>query len=205
LSDRFTEEKKTSHQIVDLPKEKLDDKIGNYRSPQNGNLMNVTVKDNALLCEVNAFMKMEYAPISPTEFSAIRPEASSVFKFVKRKDLPGYEIHTFRNGEQTNLYESVQLHSPSEQELQEYTGSYYSDELDNTYAFFIREGRLFIRYEKAPQRSPSSFLRPTVKDEFAAWPAVYRFLRNEIGEITGFVMGMDLSRDIQFLKATAIP
>ena len=84
--------------------------------------------------------------------------------------------------------------------MHELSGNYYSEELDNTYSFFVKDGKLHILYKKAPQRSPRNFLRPTIKDEYAAWPSVYHFLRDSKDRVTGFILGTDLNRGISFTK-----
>lgn len=200
LKEHYLEEYKIPYQIITLPREELENKIGNYRSPSNGNLMKVSVKGNSLLCEVNSFFKADYAPIGHYEFKSIKPDIPSVYKFVKSDKYSHYVIHTFRKEEKTNVYEPVELYSPSEKELHELSGNYYSEELDNTYSFFVKDGKLHILYKKAPQRSPRNFLRPTIKDEYAAWPSVYHFLRDSKDRVTGFILGTDLNRGISFTK-----
>jgi len=200
LEDSYIKKRKDIYQIISLPKAKLKQMAGYYRSPSNGNLMKVSRREGSLICEVNYFFKAEYAPIGQMEFKSIKPDIPSVFRFMEKNDSSDYIIHTFRNDEKTNIYEPIELFAPNGKELLEYNGNYYSEELDNTYSFHVEEGKLFIHYEKSPNRAPRGFLKPTIKDEFAAWPSVYHFRRNAKDEIIAFTLGTDLKRGISFIK-----
>ncbi len=80
--------------------------------------------------------------------------------------------------------EPITLASPSPEDLQEYVGEFFSEELNVTYKFIIREGKLYVKYRTAPD-SP---LEPTIKDEFKLSWKRCQFSRDNEGKIKGFIL-----------------
>lgn len=82
------------------------------------------------------------------------------------------------------------------EQLTEYTGAYFSDELDATYRVAIEDGKLFIKARNAPRAS----LVPVSKDEFRQLGTTFKFTRGAQGQLSGFVLNGGRSKGIQFVK-----
>ena len=80
--------------------------------------------------------------------------------------------------------EPITLVSPSPEDLQEYVGEFFSEELNVTYKFIIQEGKLYVKFRNAPD-SP---LKPTIKDEFELNRIWCQFSRDNEGKIKGFTL-----------------
>lgn len=81
--------------------------------------------------------------------------------------------------------EKVELRELSEEELGQYTGAYYSDELGTTYCLNIVNGRLVAQH----RRHKDMILIATGEDQFHAKTgplAKLNFVRNEQNQISGF-------------------
>jgi hypothetical protein len=79
----------------------------------------------------------------------------------------------------------------------EYSGRYYSTELEVTYVVHLVDDAL--RYQIG--HSPAEFqLVPTGRDEWDADQAEFRFLRNSSMTVTGLSLSSGRIRDIQFEK-----
>lgn len=87
--------------------------------------------------------------------------------------------------------------SLSPAELQAYTGSYRSPELDSTYDLRVVDGRLVADH----WRNPESALRPTGTDTFTGdqwWFPEVRFVRDGQGSVVGFTVTGARVRDLIF-------
>jgi CubicO group peptidase (beta-lactamase class C family) len=84
------------------------------------------------------------------------------------------------------------------EQLTEYTGAYYSEELDATYRVVIEDGKLSIKVRNASRGSLSS----QAKDVFRLSGSTYNFARNYQRQITGFALNGGRSKGIQFVRKT---
>lgn len=82
------------------------------------------------------------------------------------------------------------------EQLSEYTGAYYSEELDATYQIVIEDGTLFVKARNAPRVG----LVSQTKDEFQRLGATFSFTRNDRRQVTGFALGGGRAKGIQFVR-----
>ena len=80
--------------------------------------------------------------------------------------------------------------------LTEYTGVYYSEELDATYRIDVEEGNLFLKARNAPR----AILSSNTRDEFRRMGSTLKFVRNDQRQITGFALNGGRSTGIQFVR-----
>ena len=101
--------------------------------------------------------------------------------------------------------ENAQPPSPSPAELAEFTGSFFSAELDATYRFAVVDGGLVVRIEQQPALQ----VQPVAEDKFrvefesrgwAASPARLEFERDASGGVTGFSLSSGSERGLVFDK-----
>jgi len=82
------------------------------------------------------------------------------------------------------------------EQLTEYTGVYYSEELDATYRIVIEDGNLFIKSRNAPRVGVVALAR----DEFRRLGSTFKFVRNDQRQITGFALNGGRSTGIKFVR-----
>jgi CubicO group peptidase (beta-lactamase class C family) len=82
------------------------------------------------------------------------------------------------------------------EQLNEYAGDYYSEELDVRYQIVVENGKLLIKVKNAPRGSLAS----QSKDEFGLFGATFSFLRNDQRQITGFELSGGRAMGIQFVR-----
>jgi len=196
LGGRLKDDPVPAAPFVDIPEEKLSGLAGAYRERRNMDLMTLSVRDGRLVGELNEELKVEYAPVSPDEFRPATSGFPGALKVVKRGSAARPEIHSRQNGMPLRVYEPIERAAPSEADLRECEGAYFSEELNATYRFEVVDGKLYVRFKRAP-RSP---LRPLVKDQFAAWPLIFDFIRNGKGSIGGFRLGRIGPDGIPFVR-----
>jgi CubicO group peptidase (beta-lactamase class C family) len=84
------------------------------------------------------------------------------------------------------------------EQLSEYAGAYYSEELDATFRFVIEDGMLLIKARNAPRVGLVSH----AKDEFRRFGQSFSFARNDQKQITGFALSGGRAIGIQFVRKT---
>jgi CubicO group peptidase (beta-lactamase class C family) len=84
-------------------------------------------------------------------------------------------------------------------EMTEYTGRFYSDEIETTYTIELKDDELVMQHY---QLEDEMKLDPTNKDQFGSVLPIQtvEFVRNDEGEITGFNASNGRTRDVFFRK-----
>jgi CubicO group peptidase (beta-lactamase class C family) len=92
--------------------------------------------------------------------------------------------------------ESSKLVKLTPEQLKEYLGDYYSDELQVTFRLAIKEGKLQFVHRNAPENP----LRPTLKDKFAVRRYKINFIRDEEKKLAGFTLDAGRVKNLRFDK-----
>jgi len=119
-----------------------------------------------------------------------------VIKFEKQNKGKPMLMHIYREGEKSETYESFKLLKPTPEQLKEYTGDYYSDELQVTFRLALKEGKPHFVHKNAPE-SP---LQPTLKDKFTVRGDRINFFRNKEKKLTGFTLDAERVKNLRFDK-----
>jgi CubicO group peptidase (beta-lactamase class C family) len=80
------------------------------------------------------------------------------------------------------------------EQLAEYTGAYYSEELDTTYRIFIEGGNLIVKIRNRRSLSAQG------RDEFRWQDLSLSFTRNDQRQITGFTASRPRANGVQFVR-----
>src|SRR5262245_26322837 len=163
-----------------IPEEKLKEKAGVYRNLTNGELRRVTLRDGKLRLDAFTQFSMELYPISESQFGVVGPDASIIeFKLTAAKA----QLTLSRNNRKPDTFERVEAFAPKAEQLNEFAGKFYSEELDTNYRMSVEQGRLFV-IDRNRMKRP---LQPTVRDAFALLSgAQFEFSRDAAGKISGF-------------------
>ena len=92
---------------------------------------------------------------------------------------------------------TVEPLEPTAEALQTYAGSYHSGELETNYTLTVTDGALVAGH----RRHGPIVLTPSIRDRFRGnrwYFASLRFTRNAAGDIDGFFVFNDRSRNIRF-------
>jgi hypothetical protein len=202
LENQFTEikakpEAKPAEKVkfITLPKKKLQEKTGAYIDPKDGAIMRLVLRGNTLILEASG-QRFTLAPLSETEFEALKAPIDMVIKFEKQKKGEPILMHIYREGEKFETYESFKLVKPTPGQLKEYTEDYYSDELQVTFRLAFKEGKLHFVHKNAPERP----LQPTLKDKFTLGGYRINFIRDEEKKLTGFILDAGRVKNLRFYK-----
>jgi CubicO group peptidase (beta-lactamase class C family) len=204
LADHFTEtpkDKPTSAKakIVKLPESELKDKTGAYRNPQNGDILHIIYEEKKLKVKSSSGFVFQIVPLSREEFQSADAPVDIGLTFLKpdKSDEKIMKVEVKIEGREPVVYELITLAAPSLDQLQEYAGNYYSEELEVTYKLFVKEDKLFFQSGYATEGSQ---LEPTLKDEFQVPGANVKFNRDNQGKILGFTVNTGRVQNIGFEK-----
>ena len=97
------------------------------------------------------------------------------------------------------VFEKFKSAKPSAEDLAQYSGEYKSSELQATYRFAVKDGKLTL----ATNWQEPATLDPSVRDEFQGpFGAAVVFLRDAAGHVTGCNLFAGRVRNIAFTKST---
>lgn len=82
------------------------------------------------------------------------------------------------------------------EQMAEYAGDYYCEELGTVYSIAVRDGQLRLRHRRG-----ETVLEPTVVDEFGSGLATISFARGRGERINGLVADTGRIRKLRFVKA----
>jgi CubicO group peptidase (beta-lactamase class C family) len=182
---------------VSLPAKTLEECVGTYVIEARQLVRRIVLDKDKLFYVRSDDNKSELVPLAPAKF--------------KMKDVPGdvYVDFSDKSGSRYNAYTVTEANGykseakriepfvPTDAELKEYAGSYYSDELDTRYDLELRAGSLRIR----GGHSEDATLAPLMKDIFAAGgQARVMFLRDGQGAISGFLVSTNRVLNLRFSK-----
>jgi hypothetical protein len=134
-------------------------------------------------------------PISATEFTVVDAPAAVTITF---QMVGGTQRMRWNQAGQAPVdFAKLDVATPTAAQLEEYAGSYYSAELQNTFTLRVVDGALtvFRRGENAQR------FQPRRRDEFATGPVTLRFQRDAAGAVTGYRMDMGRIRGLLFERA----
>lgn len=105
-------------------------------------------------------------------------------------------MQRFRFG--SDVLTRAQPFAPSAAQLEEFAGTYRSDEMDAVYRLTVKDGAL--RLERSKSRP--SRLEALITDAFISQPGLIRFVRDSAGKVTGFTIEAGRVSGFKFWKDT---
>lgn len=131
---------------------------------------------------------------SDSTFSIVGVDASVTFHL--NQDATADSITLHQNGD--HIARKIEFLLEPEQ-MTEFTGRYYSEEIETLYTLVLKDGNLYLRNY---QMDNDLALDATNEDTFGSvFPLTsVHFVRNENGEITGFKASSGRTRDVLFEK-----
>jgi CubicO group peptidase (beta-lactamase class C family) len=162
--------------------------VGFYRNPINHSVAQVAAIEGGLSARGARFK-----PLGPTRFGA-RSGAEMNFEPGKNGD---FRLTLSAIDIAPQVFERFQPISPTPEELAPYAGVYYSEELQATYRFAVKDGKLTISSGWPDQL----VLEASVRDEFVGpINSAFVFHRDSTGRVTGGTIFAGRVHDIEFIR-----
>jgi CubicO group peptidase (beta-lactamase class C family) len=187
-------EQKTAKQAAAQPvaHERL---LGSYFAAKNETILNVIEQQGALILKIGA-MPLPLAATGPTSFE-VQGFPVKVDFSLKGKD-PAHELQLRIGNDDSMTAARFASAAPSAAQLQDYTGTFYSPELDVTWPLVVDQGKLAIRDQHRKFETKIQPVEPAMKDAFSGEAGLLRFTRDAAGKVTGFDLSASRMRGIRF-------
>jgi CubicO group peptidase (beta-lactamase class C family) len=197
LSDRMEPEAKkpvVARDYVSVDPATLDRYAGAYRLAM-GIMVEIESKGGKLMGAPLGRPKSEFKPLAANRF--LIEQVSDEVEFTPKPD-GGMAIRISQGGGSMEG-ERVKLEPFNSADLAQYTGSYWSEELETRYTIVARDGKLFaehLRHGEVP-------LTPLARDQFTGgqwFMQQVRFARDNSGGVNAVTLGGGRIRGIRFAK-----
>jgi len=166
--------------------------VGKYQL-EIGLMITITKEDNRLWAKLAGQPKIELFPLSETKFDIKVVDAQLCFH---RDDSGKVTKIMLRQGGQDIPGKRVEATPLTLDQMKEYVGNYYSDELLVTYKLVLEEGKLYAQVRKRPRIE----LEFTEKDTCSGGRFKCVFERTEGGKIIGFSLDAGRVKNLKFKK-----
>jgi len=206
LADEFKENIKKDKvpaerpEFIKLSEAELIKFSGTFHDPKRGVFWKLSPKENSLQVQVN-FSPRTFliSPISKTKFYTNDPFTGEIeFKISQEGTKPIMLV--LWEGRDISTFKIIRLELLSPAQLKEYTGSFYSEELQTTYEILLENGKLYIRHENPYKDYPEDALYPTFKDKFIVNGLKLNFFRSQKGDAVSFTVDAGRVKNIRFAK-----
>jgi CubicO group peptidase (beta-lactamase class C family) len=183
--------------VSQVPEKELVAVAGSYFSSPNNNFRRLYVKGGKLIYS-RGTSESELAPLGNNRFLMLGTPDRVEISF--RSPGPGAPLQmiTTVNGESAMIHESVESAIYTPLQLAQFTGAYYSNEINATYNITRQDDKLVL------QRKNVDGLTPLLAQFVDAFSAVgtgsIRFTRNNQNQVTGFLLSTGRIRKLRFDK-----
>lgn len=178
--------------------ELFDEIAGRYElEDAPGFVMEFTREEDKIYAQATGQPRVEIFASSDSTFYLTVVEASITFHRNEAGEFDSMTLH--QHGDHPGIRLTEPAWEPSAEELAEYLGRYFSEELETFYTLALDdEGKLVLRH----RRLRDIQLRAESKDQYTGGFPIMEmtFIRDESGKVTGFKASSGRSFDIVFEK-----
>jgi CubicO group peptidase (beta-lactamase class C family) len=182
---------------VTVSAQELQNRAGLYRNPSTDSILRLSLAEGKLLLDGGE----RGTDLIPVEPQVCEIAGGTRFRFEPMGNGNPRELRVIPARGKSTLYISAPVVDPSPELLAEYTGNFYSEELEVTYQIGVQEGKLSMQH----QPEPASTLTPTYRDAFSGSSGGWqiRFTRDAAGKVSGFRISAGRVLHLRFTRRTA--
>jgi CubicO group peptidase (beta-lactamase class C family) len=204
LADQFRENRESESKIalpepkvVQVPEKELAAVAGAYFDSANNNFRRLYVKNGKLIYS-RGTSESELAPLGNNRFIMLGTPDRVEISFKSPRLGAPLQMITVVTGVGTSTHDSVEPATYTTAQLAEFTGAYYSSEIDATYNITLHGDKLAVRRKNVDGETP---MLAQFADAFsAAGTGSIRFTRNRQNQVTGFLLNTGRVRRLRFDK-----
>ena len=199
LSDEIKKKEKETKQVEEKefkPDTSWYDLFAGKYYFEPGNILTIIKEKNQLMVQWDGRNKVKMIPLSDTEFTNADREGTLTFFLNNIGNVIKLE---FVRGDNVMTGEKFVSEVLNAQQLEEFTGVYYSEELSTSYTLVMPNGKLVAQH----QRHNDIQLESTKKDMFSGEQWFFRqvrFTRDNKNQVTGFKLSGGRVRNLRFEK-----
>lgn len=189
--------KKKKEKKIKISAKKMKAFTGTYWLESSNLLRKIAVDKSKLYYVRDSGRRSELVPVSQTSFKMKdSPVVTVAFSDKQETHYTGVTVTVPNNPPIEG--KRVKPFDPKEVDFNEYTGTYYSEELDFYYHLKAEKDKLYVHC----RNSDSDPMKPLIKDTFKYYGnyATIKFLRTGEGTITGFSLSTGRVLNLRFEK-----
>jgi CubicO group peptidase (beta-lactamase class C family) len=172
--------------------QELQRKAGIYRDPLTEDTIKLEFRDGKLIAVIGPGFQL--VPTSATDFTVISAPVKVTFEISPDGSTRRMLVHE-EGSPKPRVLDLV--NAPAPIALVQYAGRYYSSELDTSYTFVVKEGKLVLQRKKFED----STLTPVGGDSFTDPDlGTIRFTRDPNNVVTGFELNAGRVRHLKFAR-----
>jgi len=180
--------------------EDFDAYAGRYElDVQPGFVLTFTREEGKLYTQATGQSRIEIVPTSDSTFALAGVDASVTFHRNDDGTVEGLTLH--QGGQEphaTRLADGDnEPWEPSADDLAEFQGRYFSEEIETFYTIAVEEGELVVRQRRMDDIRPT----PGDEDTFTGGGLTFTFERDRNGLVIGFYLSNGRTRDVRFERA----
>ena len=161
-------------------------------------ILTFTREDDTLYTQATGQQRLEIVPTSDSTFRLLAVEAAVTFLRGEDGEVEGLTMHQNGDRHATRLGDDApEEWQPTEEDLEDFAGRFYSEELETFYTFTVEEGKLAM-YQRRLGRRP---LTHGEEDNFSGDGLSFAFERDRNGQVIGFYVSNGRTRDVRFARA----
>ncbi len=190
-------EKAKEKKAAKISEESIKKMVGAYIEPKTGELIRIffSAKDKRLISRISD-QSFLLEPLKENEFELLDAPVSVSLRFEDQGKGKPLLLHVQQEGDEARNYQLVGLWVPQAEQLAEFGGNYFSEELQMTFRLTLKERKLYFTHKNAP---PAPLL-PTIKDNFTVRALTIRFIRDQEGMISAFTLNAGRVKNLRFEK-----
>jgi CubicO group peptidase (beta-lactamase class C family) len=182
--------------VVSLPEQELTAVTGSYFNLPNNNFRRLYVKNGKLIYSRGS-SESELAPLGNNRFLMLGVPDRVEISFKSPRPGAPLQMFTSANGGKPIIHERVEPASYTSEQLAQFAGTYYSEEIDATYTISLQANKLVLR-RKNVDEAPLQLL---FADTFSSvGSGTLSFTRNNQNQISGFLVSTGRVRKLRFNK-----
>ena len=189
------EAEETAFDPQEYDAEDFDEFAGRYAMDAAPNfILAFTREADTLFIQATGQQRLEIVPTSDSTFRLLAVEASVTFLRDEEGEVDALTLH--QNGDNRATRLDTEAWEPSEDELSDFAGRFYSEELETFYTFAVEEGELVLHQRRLDRAE----LTPGERDTFSGANFSFDFERDRNGQVTGFYLSNVRTRDVRFAR-----
>ena len=183
--------------VIQVPEKELAAVAGSYFNFTNNNFRRLYVKNGKLFYSRGS-SESELAPLGNNRFLMLGVPDRIEISFKSPRLGAPLQMFTAANGKVFIVHDSVEPASYTPQQLKEFTGTYYSGEIDGTYTLALQDDKLVLRRKNV--EGDTSLVVQFADGFSAVGTGSIRFTRNGKHHVSGFLLSTGRVRKLRFDK-----
>lgn len=204
LAENFTalevKNPESQQQFIEIESSEMEDKSGFYRNSKTGSIWKLAVQSGELMAEVSE-MRFKISPTSLCHYRSVGIPFEICIEFETHSPPRPVLMCVRIEGGQRYVFEKIDTVLLDTEQLTDYPGDYYSEELCRHFQV-LKECDSLILDRKNSKREN---LEVVSRDLFKSINQSFEFTRNANNEVSGFNLGTERVKNIHFVKQLCQP